>query len=158
MNSLVSVQVSFSLSELSQIEKRLGWYAANFSPVHQCICEGLGNCCLSSQSFYAVTRKLSHLLLLMLFSPVLLLGNFLMPELINCSVMLYALVFLETNHSRSQNYIVLLATISLDPNQLPSSTSCICVLAFMVFAFISYPWDGSQHKRDICSSIRSHLE
>jgi hypothetical protein len=33
---------------------------------------------------------------------LLLLGNFLMPELITSSVMFCALVFLETNHNRNQ--------------------------------------------------------
>jgi hypothetical protein len=63
----------------------------------------LGNCCLSSQPFYAVTdvtRKLSHVLSL------LLLGNLLMPELNAYSVMFYALRFLEIKHNRGQSELL----------------------------------------------------
>ena len=51
--------------------------------------------CLASHFmlFMTATRELPH---------VLLLGNFLMPELIAYSVMFCALVFLETNHNRGQ--------------------------------------------------------
>jgi hypothetical protein len=43
---------------------------------------------------------------------LLLLGNFLMPQLITYSVMFCALVFLETNHNRSQ--LGLLCVVSHD--------------------------------------------
>lgn len=54
---------------------------------------------------------------------MLLLGNSLMSEMVAYSVMFRALVFLEINHSGGQlELLCTLATMSLNPNQPPSST------------------------------------
>jgi hypothetical protein len=81
---------------------------------------------------------------------LMLLRNFLMPELIAYSVMYYALVFLETNHNRSQLKLLCIVSHSkLGPEPTAKQLFLHLCMNFYGLCLYKLSWDGSQHKRDL---------
>ena len=78
-----------------------------------------------------------------------------MPQVEFYSVMLCALVILETNHNTG--HLELLCIVSHNKLGPEPTTQHQFLHLYISFYGISCPWGGPQHNRDTCINIRNYF-